>query len=47
MTKIELNTDTYEFLKTVKASLQTMGKYDTWDDVIKEMCMVYYWRYEE
>ena len=46
MMTIELEDDTYEFLRSVQVSLKDMGKYDTMDAVVKELCMIYYWRYE-
>lgn len=43
---IELDDDTLTLLMEVKKNLSTMGNYDTMDSVIKELCNVYFWRYE-
>ena len=43
---LELEDDTLALLTEVKKNLNSMGTYDTLDSVIKELCMVYYWRYE-
>jgi hypothetical protein len=46
MKSVKLEEDTYEFLRSVQVSLKDMGKYDTMDAVVKELCMIYYWRHE-
>ena len=43
---VELDSDTLALLMEVKKNLSTMGNYDTLDSVIRELCNVYYWRYE-
>ena len=43
---LELEEDTLELLLEVKRNLRGMGDYDTLDSVIREMCNVYFWRYE-
>ena len=46
MIMLELEEDTLELLLEVKRNLRGMGDYDTLDSVIREMCNVYFWRYE-
>ena len=46
MKMVNIEDEDLEFLLEAQKSLQGLGKYDTLSSVIRELCMVYFWRGE-
>ena len=43
---MELDSDTLALLMEVKKNLREMGDYESMDSVVRELCNVYFLRYE-